>query len=452
MSLRFAVMLLIVPILMIVALRKPLWGVYSTMLLYYFRPGVWQQPSWWQPVYWITLCTIAGWAMKARDIRITPSLVVSGLLLLGMLVSSATARVSPDASYDTTVIILKLVIVQFLVIQLFRHLKDVEYFLWANILFNLWTLKSVVIITLGSGDAARANVSAAQGGGSNYLAMTFVMALPLLYFRFLYGKKWEKRFAIALTPLLLLAITGTGSRGGVLTLAMIFFFLVVRSRRVMLGAGTALLFVAMFVAITPEAKWERYKTIFAGKEDRGFAAQSRIELWKAGWTMFKESPITGVGHDNFQILSPRYTGFFAGDTPRPYDPALEGVKGYTGFVCHNTFIQALAEGGLIGAIPFFLLFVMYFVNCYSVRRIHLPEELRLRVWITSQVMEASMWAFIIASVFGSHFKIDFLWWYFGASTALVLVVKDLARRRQPAVGPSAVRTRPWASSSPSLES
>ncbi|MCA9320602.1 MAG: O-antigen ligase family protein, partial [Planctomycetes bacterium] len=312
-----------------------------------------------------------------------------------------------------------------LIVQLIQTPKDVRDFIWANVIFNLWTLKSVVVISLRGGDADRANVSAAQGGGANYLAMVFCMGLPILYFGFLHGRKLEKRLAMIIAPLTLFAIVGTGSRGGFLTLLCVVAFLAVRSRRIFAGFGTVLAMGLLLFLVTPEEKWERYMTIFRGDEERGHAAQSRLDLWKAGLKMFRQSPVTGVGHDNFSLLSARYVGYFAGDTPVAYDPALDGQKGFTGFVCHNTFIQSLAEGGLIGSIPFFLLFIMYFVNCYRARRVPLLPDSKREIWILSQVLEGTMWAFIVSSIFGSHFKIDFLWWYFGASTALYLTARRL---------------------------
>jgi hypothetical protein len=51
-------------------------------------------------------------------------------------------------------------------------------------------------------------------------------------------------------------------------------------------------------------------------------------------------------------------------------------------------------------------------------------------------------AFIVSSTFGSHFKIDFMWWYFGAAGALQLITESevrkvaLQRRREAALAAS----------------
>lgn len=435
MSLRFAAMLLIVPVLMAMALRRPRWGVYATMVMYYFRPGVWNAPTWFQPVMWITACTAFGWLMQSKRLRITPDIVTSMILILTMCITSFNATVSTDASWDATVTIIKLVAVQFLIVQLLDDLTHVRWFLWWNVLANTWTLKTVSIITVAGGDAARANVSASQGGGANYLAMTFVMALPVFYYRYIYGEPWEKKVALALTPFTILSIVGTGSRGGFLTLFCIFVFLSIRTNKKLLGFMVTIIMAVLLVAFMPKAKWERFMTTFASEGEREGASQSRIDLWKAAWKMYTEEPITGKGHDNFHMLSARYVGYFAGDVFIPYSPALDGK--YGGFVTHNTWMHSLAEGGTIGTAPFFLLFLMSFVTLYRVRRLPLYPKEKEEVYALSQMLEATMWAFCIASTFGSHFKIDFLWWLFGAISVFGLIVRresrDIVRQSQQAM-------------------
>ena len=421
MSLRLAIMMIIVPILIAQTLRKPRFGLYATTVMYYFRPDVWDEPAWWQPVYWLTLATIASWAIRAKDLRLPPMMILAIAILPTMVVSSFAAVKSTDVSMDTTVAVMKLIIVMFLIVQLIRTLPQLMSYLWINLIANLWTLKSVVVITAGGGDASRANVSAAQGGGANYLAMTFVMALPLLFYRFVYGERWERRMALGVTPFLLFGIMGTGSRGGFLTMFIIFVFLAIRGKKKAQGFAATIAMLVIFVVMMPEEKWERFKTTFAPQEERGFASQSRLDLWKAGWKMFTESPIVGVGHDNYQMLSPRYVGYFAGQTPIEYQPHLEGTPGHRGFVAHSTWFQSLADGGLIFCLPFFSLFVMALLLLYRVRRYRVHPAVKREIWLASQILEGIMWAFVIASSFGSHMKIDFLWWYFGAIATLGII-------------------------------
>lgn len=430
MSLRFVLMLLLSPLGMLTGILRPLWGVYWLVFFYHFRPDVWNAPGWFQPVMWISVCSIIGWMLQAKDLRLTAPLILAILLILSMVVSSITARASTEASFSCTVIIIKLVTVMFLLVQLVRTFKDFYQFLWWNVIANLWNTKSVVVLTLVAADVSRVDISTGQGGGANYLAMIFVMGLPLFYFRYLYGTRMEKNAALLITPFYIVAMVGTGSRGGFLTLFVIMLYLIARSKNFLVGVFCMAVVGAVLALVTPKETWDRFMTTFgdSGKE-RGFAADSRLELWKAAWKMFQESPVTGIGHDNFSKISARYTGFFAGDTPIPYNPGLEQSKGYIGFVTHNTYMQSLAEGGLIGSIPFFAIIIHMFITLRKVRKIKgLDPKLKFEFDIASRTLEGIMLAYFVASTFGSHFKIDFMWWYFGVASALWLMADGEVKR------------------------
>lgn len=427
MSARFAVLLVIVPVLIALSLRKPLWGVYSILFMYYFRPDVWGQPTWWRPVEWLTIATLLSWVIRVKDIRFDRGIPISLVFLITMVVSSLAAAMNPQVSWDATETILKLVVMQFIVVQVIRDLPTLMNFLWVHVIANTWTLKSALVQTAGGG-GARVDVAAAQGGGANYLAMTFVMTLPLLTFRLINGRTWEKRLAMVLIPLEIIGCIGTGSRGGFLTLFFIMGFLAVRSKKKLLGFGAAIFLALVFAIAVPQEKWDRFVNTFTGEGKETATSNSRLGLWEAGLRMFKESPIVGVGHDNFQQLSPRYYGFFAGRNPRPYDPSLEGQKGYTGFVAHSTWVQCLADGGIVGCLPFFGLFVWAMWTLYRLRRAKIPPAERDAVTQLSQIMEGTFWAFILASSFASHMKLDFLWYYFGSVGAFDLIVRRRERQ------------------------
>jgi O-antigen ligase len=166
-------------------------------------------------------------------------------------------------------------------------------------------------------------------------------------------------------------------------------------------------------------------------EQRDFAAQSRILLWKASWTMFRQNPVLGKGLDNYQLLSPQYVGFYAGPTPRRYTPGSTGP----GFVAHSTWFQALGEGGIVMSIPLFALFPMAFYFLWRARRVALKPPWRQEFYVLSIAM-AGLWiAFCVASTFGSLLKIDFLWWYMGLTAAIHLTARDMyakatAQKRQ----------------------
>ena len=72
----------------------------------------------------------------------------------------------------------------------------------------------------------------------------------------------------------------------------------------------------------------------------------RSDIWLVGWRMFKANPVEGVGAGNFPIVSVNYL----------LKPGAITYSRYivdTPLVAHNTYLQELAEGGIVGAALFF---------------------------------------------------------------------------------------------------
>ncbi|MAG57459.1 MAG: hypothetical protein CMJ83_14300 [Planctomycetes bacterium] len=427
-SLRLVFMLLYTPAAMTVSLGRPFWGLLMLVFLYYFRPEIWGAPEWFRPILWITISVGIGWAVKVRSFRFHPLMGVSLIVLLATLAGALTANSSTDAALDATWVLTKLLIVMFLTMQLVDTPKKINQFLWANVVGMLWNLKTILVVGARGGDLERVNVAVGQGGGANYLAWVLVMMLAFLFTRFSSGSKKERTFIFALFPLYVLGAVFTGSRGGILQLFAVMTYLVLRSNRKVLGLTAGVLVAAILIVALPDAQWARLKRGVGPEEQRDFSAQSRVLLWRAAWTMFRESPVLGKGIDNYPLLSPRYAGFFAGKSPRPYEPGATG----RGFVAHSTWFQTLAEGGIAVSLPFFALFPMAFLAMWQTRRLPYDRRLRRRFVDMAVAMEGILIATIIASTFGSHMKIDFLWWFFGLFAAIHLTAEDAVVRSQAA--------------------
>jgi O-antigen ligase len=269
----------------------------------------------------------------------------------------------------------------------------------------------------------RVDVGVGQGGGANYIAMILTMTLPFLYMRTLNGRGWERWVGALLAFLYLIGIVLTGSRGGFLSLGAVALYMLFMSNRKVLGSAVLGLMLLVFAIIVPAESIDRFKQGVGVEGQRDTSAESRLKLWKAALQMFFEHPVLGVGLDNYQALSPRYVGVYAGRGEHPYVP---GVKG-RGFVTHSTWFQILAEGGVVLSVPFFLMFLMGWLALRRVRRMPMPQGTRDTVREQALVLEGVFVAFVVSSTFGSHFKIDFMWWYFGAIAALLLIAKEQNR-------------------------
>lgn len=81
------------------------------------------------------------------------------------------------------------------------------------------------------------------------------------------------------------------------------------------------------------------------------AVVSRMTLWKTGWAMLKDNPLTGVGignyRDNYKEFVTKY-------------PELN--IGHDVYSVHNSYLKVGAETGFPGLIAFLLIYLLYFIR------------------------------------------------------------------------------------------
>jgi O-antigen ligase len=147
-----------------------------------------------------------------------------------------------------------------------------------------------------------------------------------------------KSLLLAAIVVLVAGLAATQSRGGLLAAAVAFIaaLLVMRGRRAaVLGAGAlAVLVIGIWLSTNP-AVLERLQS---AEQDRG---NGREDLWLVAWRMSADHPMTGVGLDNFTLHSGEYVR-------RPGALRYVDLVVDDPHVAHNTYLQMLAETGVVG--------------------------------------------------------------------------------------------------------
>jgi O-antigen ligase len=140
------------------------------------------------------------------------------------------------------------------------------------------------------------------------------------------------------------AIFLTGSRGGLIGLAVTILLIAMRSRQQrLLGL---LLIPAFIIAYQWQAGGlmkERAETI--SDYDTETSASSRLEAWSAALNMIVDHPLTGVGLASFGPAFPHYSE----EKPRE---------------AHNTFLQITAESGILAGTMYVLIAVSSIVGLW----------------------------------------------------------------------------------------
>ena len=170
----------------------------------------------------------------------------------------------------------------------------------------------------------------------NALAIFLVLSLPCVMY-VIERKLYNKFFGYLLISLIVSGIVCTVSRKGIITMIMVFIiydFLQRNFKRFIafsIAGGIAVLILAGSAIF-----FERFN-----KEEINDQIQGKWAMTIAGWEMFKTKPISGLG---FKGYFENFGKYFRHSRIKKYDS-------------HNMYITVLANYGLLGFIPFMMLFI-----------------------------------------------------------------------------------------------
>jgi O-antigen ligase len=170
----------------------------------------------------------------------------------------------------------------------------------------------------------------------NTFAMFQIFLIPLLM---VLMTVYRKPVAVrALFPLSILAsivvLVLSFSRGGFVGLVVLFALLLLLEWRNKPLLIFGLVVIAIGIGLAPTVYWDRVKSMlyFSNGERPDYAIFTRLETMKTAVRLGFDNPLLGVGLDNFLYHSSRYLPFK--------------------MVVHNTFLQVLAEVGIIAVVLF----------------------------------------------------------------------------------------------------
>ena len=189
----------------------------------------------------------------------------------------------------------------------------------------------------------------------NDTAAFLVIALPFFFCLAAEGGRMRK-VALVGIPIVLAAIVKTGSRGGIIALALMTPFLLFYApprRRSMYISLIVLCGVVFSATMTPELR-QRFVNLFEQSDYNFTDRDGRKAVLKRGIGYMMDNPVLGVGIDGFQYaegVTKKNEGF--------------GVK-FTN--AHNAYVQIGAELGFGGLFCFLGTIAASWIGCARVRR------------------------------------------------------------------------------------
>lgn len=180
------------------------------------------------------------------------------------------------------------------------------------------------------------------GGDPNQQAAGFIAALFVMLGMF---SVFERRITRTWLTLAFLLVTvgffATESRGGLLALGaatIVALVIAPRQRRRIAGLATVVGVACVALLVSQPGAIHRITDLSGG-------SSGRSDLWRVGWEVFKGHPLFGVGAGNFVVVESHYA-------LRPGAISRIQYITETPQIVHNTYLQLLAETGVLGLLAF----------------------------------------------------------------------------------------------------
>lgn len=268
--------------------------------------------------------------------------------------------INPGATFSRTITNVQLLAMAWLIWELCKSEND-RTGLFKAFVIGAFVSIGDMIMTYMQGTSPQFRIAAANFD-PNYLATTLAISIPLSYYLINKEQKTIMYFlSLLYMPLALFGIVLTASRGGLvvalvaLTVIPLTYFSITRLNRVIISAfvGICIIFVMLWLPGNYEKIENNIERIaetpqFLKEGDLSY----RQVIWSAGWKVFAENPIVGVGARGFRYGVVEH---------------LYGVK-----APHNTYLSVLVDTGVIGIILFLSAFLVAFLP-----NINLPPPYRM---------------------------------------------------------------------------
>ncbi len=267
-------------------------------------------------------------------------------------------------------------------------------------------VEGLKFVASGGGHRTLGNV---KFGDNNHFALVLVMILPVLLHLFQYAKFRIARLGYGLVFLITcLAVISTSSRGALLTLIAIGFWVVAISRRKIRGLFLAVFVAFVIVNVAPASWFSRMDTLESVESVQADSSfMGRVIAWKRASAIALKNPVLGGG-------------FHAGQDPWLYEYFLND-QGLLGFIetppasypaaTHSIYFEVMGDLGFVGFILFVGIMLYAFVLRRQVRKI--SRKLGAgALWAEdcSDMLAASMIAYLVggAALSVAYFDLPYI--------------------------------------------
>jgi putative inorganic carbon (HCO3(-)) transporter len=351
-------------------------------------------------------------------------------LVLWMCITSLFALNDPSTVFERWVFVMKIhlmLLVSLMLVVDARQFRLLVVVVTLSIAF--FGIKGGVF-TLVTGGGFR--VKGPPGGmlsGNNEAAIGIIMVLPYLYWmRQVVSRKWL-RLALTISMVLsIFSILGTQSRGALVAVVAIAFFLALKSVHPVRMSVLMAALLALAILFMPDSWTARMDTIESFDQDT--SAMSRLWTWQTMWNVAVDRPLVGAG---FRADALPIFDVYA---PKDGQWAAFAQSGKV-WVAHSIYFQLLGEQGFVGALLFLALWTAVWVQAGRLaKRASMLPDLANWLPLLMRMTQVSLVGYASGGAFLSLGYLDLPYYFMG----YVILATILVKKAEVQTAPVSART------------
>ena len=305
--------------------------------------------------------------------------------LLGVCVVSTFNAIYVHRAADETVDFAKIVLVYLLIENVVTTESRLRKVMFAMTLGGLFPAIGT-IYNYQAGILVEGSRGAWRGifGNPNEAAYGILILIPIVLALAERSRVIVRMVLWGILGIYLVAIFLTFSRGGFLGLFAVVALMAWKHNSVLIKTAMIALIIGGIVLLG--LFWKRSSGDFNNiRQDT--SVQERMYTYKAGAAMFLANPLLGVGPGDSMVAYPLYA-------PKEADCGC-----HKQLVVHNSYLQALAELGILGFIPFVLFIVVPMYQAWRMQGGPMHSD--------AKALELAMWGLAVCSMSGGFV---YTWW------------------------------------------
>jgi probable O-glycosylation ligase (exosortase A-associated) len=293
----------------------------------------------------VGVVTIAAlvFTREEKSISWTREIILLACFNVWMTVTTMFAM-NPDEAWPQWEKVIKIQLMVFITPMLIRDRDKLESLIWVIVVsLGYYGVKGGLFSILTGGQHLIWGPDGSFIQGNNEIGLALTMTVPLMhYLQLTTRNQLVAQGLVGAQALTAIAIIATYSRGALLAVSAMGFFLWMKAKNKALLGMVFLLALIFLFAFMPDKWFERMETIQTYEQDK--SAQGRINAWTFAYNLAADRPILGGG---FEVFS---RDIFL-QTPYAPDP--------TNFHdAHSIYFEVLGEQGYVGLLLFLAIGVL----------------------------------------------------------------------------------------------